>query len=72
MKPQLSLKKKRTLYPNAIEVTPFYVMCSYNLGGHKRAIEMLLNLLVDTTNSEEILTYKHAVKLYAQDLDRTW
>ncbi|CAM2965630.1 hypothetical protein VIDI103191_11385 [Vibrio diazotrophicus] len=33
---------------------------------------MLLNLLVDTTNSEEILTYKHAIKLYAQDLDQTW
>ncbi|MBG0755605.1 tetratricopeptide repeat protein [Vibrio cidicii] len=65
-------EKTRTLYPNAHEVTPFYAMCLYNLGDHKRAIEMLLNLLVETTNSEEILAYKRAITLYAQDLDRTW
>ncbi|BDR18831.1 hypothetical protein VspSTUT16_21770 [Vibrio sp. STUT-A16] len=51
---------------------PFYAMCLYNLGEDKNAVERLLNLLIDTTSSEEILTYKRAIRLYAQDLDRTW
>ncbi|MEZ8820308.1 tetratricopeptide repeat protein [Vibrio sp. 10N.222.54.A1] len=65
-------EKACTLFPNAKEAMPFYAMCLYNLGEHKNAVDMLLNLLIDTTSSEDILTYKRATKLYAQDLDRTW
>ncbi|EHW0654665.1 tetratricopeptide repeat protein [Vibrio parahaemolyticus] len=65
-------EKTRALFPNAKEVMPFYAMCLYNLGQHKKAVELLLTLLVDTTSSEDILMYKRAIKLYAQDLDRTW
>jgi len=65
-------EKACTLFPNAKEAMPFYAMCLYNLGEHKNAVERLLNLLIDTTSSEGILAYKRAIKLYAQDLDRTW
>ncbi|MEJ2766858.1 tetratricopeptide repeat protein [Photobacterium sp. MCCC 1A19761] len=65
-------EKTLALYPDAREVLPFYAMCLYNLGHHKQATELLLKLLIETTNAEEILTYQRAIKLYAQDLDRTW
>ncbi|OXX63342.1 tetratricopeptide repeat protein [Vibrio sp. V15_P4S5T153] len=59
-------------YPSSIEVQPFYAMCLYNLGRHKEATLLLLELLVSTTNSDAIKEYQRAISLYAQDLDRTW
>ncbi|USD67690.1 tetratricopeptide repeat protein [Vibrio sp. SCSIO 43136] len=59
-------------YPEAIEVLPFYAMCLYNVGQHKRAISILLELLVSTTDNQKIKQYKRAIELYAQDLDREW
>ena len=59
-------------YPNALEIKPFYAMCLYNLGRHKEAVALLLELLVTTTNSEDIRQYQRAITLYAQDLDKTW
>ncbi|MFC0174467.1 tetratricopeptide repeat protein [Vibrio comitans] len=59
-------------YPSSIEVQPFHAMCLYNLGRHKEATSLLLELLISTTNSEAIKTYQRAISLYAQDLDKTW
>ncbi|GAB2647968.1 tetratricopeptide repeat protein [Vibrio panuliri] len=59
-------------YPNCIEVQPFYAMCLYNLGRHKEATSLLLELLVSTTNSSAIKEYQRAISLYAQDLDKTF
>ncbi|MCG9640907.1 tetratricopeptide repeat protein [Vibrio sp. Isolate34] len=59
-------------YPESLEVQPFYAMCLYNLGRHKEATSLLLELLVSTTNSEAIKEYQRAISLYAQDLDKTW
>ncbi|MBM4837348.1 tetratricopeptide repeat protein [Vibrio parahaemolyticus] len=59
-------------YPSSIEVQPFYAMCLYNLGRHKEATSLLLELLVSTTNSDAIKEYQRAISLYAEDLDRAW
>lgn len=59
-------------YPNALEYQPFYAMCLYNLGEHKKATSLLLDLLIDTTNSEAIKEYHKAIRLYSSDLDRKW
>ncbi|MBY7997526.1 tetratricopeptide repeat protein [Vibrio fluvialis] len=59
-------------YPDSVEVQPFYAMCLYNLGRHKEATSLLLELLVSTTNSDAIKQYQHAISLYAKDLDRVW
>ncbi|AQM66605.1 Tetratrico peptide repeat protein [Vibrio campbellii] len=59
-------------YPDAIEVQPFYAMCLYNLGRHKEATSLLLELLLSTTDSDAINKYQRAISLYAQDLDKTW
>lgn len=59
-------------YPDSIEVQPFYAMCLYNLGRHKEATSLLLELLLSTTNNDAIKQYHRAISLYAQDLDKTW
>lgn len=59
-------------YPNKLEIVPFYCMCLYNLGRDHEAISRLLNLLLKTTSSKEILTYKRAISLYLEDLDKIW
>lgn len=59
-------------YPDADEVKPFYAMCQYHLGRHQEAMEILLKLLVEKTNSPSIKKYEKALLLYASDLDRKW
>lgn len=59
-------------FPDVIEVKPFYAMCLYNLGRHKDAVSLLLELLVNTTNADSIKDYQKAILLYAKDLDKTW
>lgn len=59
-------------YPDSVEVHPFYAMCLYNLGEHKQATALLLELLVSTTSSEAIKEYQRAILLYAKDLDQKW
>ncbi|GEM79157.1 hypothetical protein VSU01S_14020 [Vibrio superstes NBRC 103154] len=59
-------------YPNSVEVQPFYAMCLYNLGEHKKATSLLLELLISTTSSEAIKEYQRAILLYAKDLDQKW
>ncbi|MZI96163.1 tetratricopeptide repeat protein [Vibrio sp. CAIM 722] len=65
-------EQTRREYPSSIEVEPFYAMCLYNLGRHKEATSLLLDLLVSTTNSDAIKGYQRAISLYAQDLDKKW
>lgn len=59
-------------YPQSIEAKPFYAMCLYNIGRHKEAVSLLLELLVNTTNEDSIKDYQKAILLYAKDLDKTW
>ncbi len=59
-------------FPERREVMPFYAMCLYNLGKHHQSTALLLNLLVETTQSQAILGYQRAISLYAEDLDRVW
>lgn len=59
-------------YPDADDARTFYAMCLYNLGAHHAAMQTLLDILLRTTASEAIRTYRRAIALYAEDLDRTW
>lgn len=59
-------------FPQAEEFKPFHAMCLYNLGRNKEAVSLLLNLLLETTNSESIKSYTRAIAHYARDLDAIW
>lgn len=61
-----------TEFPDAQEFKPFQAMCLYNLGRGKEAVALLLKTLLDTTSSQDILDYRRAIALYADDLDATW
>jgi hypothetical protein len=47
-------------------------MTLYNLQEHRRAMELLLRCLLDTTGDDAILGYKKAIAFYAERLDETW
>ncbi len=53
-------------------MTVFYSMTLYNLGESKKAMELLLGQLCDTSSNESIQSYANAIKYYSRDLDRTW
>lgn len=59
-------------FPHDLGFAPFLAMTLYNLGRPKEAVTLLLRTLAETTSSEEIQTYRRAIQLYAEDLDRTW
>jgi tetratricopeptide (TPR) repeat protein len=65
-------EQAQTEYPDSLELKPFYAMCLYNVGRHKEATSLLLDLLISTTNSDAIKKYQRAIELYAKDLDKTW
>ncbi|WP_047985676.1 tetratricopeptide repeat protein [Ornithinibacillus californiensis] len=50
----------------------FYAMTLYNLKNHDKAMELLLNCLVETTSDKEILNYEKAIRFYANKLDQVW
>lgn len=60
------------LFPTNKALHVFYSMTLYNLEEHSRAMELLLNSLIDTTTDENILDYKKAIHFYANKLDEVW
>lgn len=61
-----------TLFPNSQEFNVFLAMAYYNVGEHPKAMELLLNSLVNTSNDEGILHYQRAIRFYSDKLNQTW
>ena len=64
--------KGMNLFPENRAIQVFYSMTLYNLKEYHNAMELLLKSLVDTTADKEILSYKDAIKFYADKLDQIW
>ena len=60
------------LFPNNRAIQVFYSMALYNLNDHRKAMELLLKCLMDTTTDSEILSYKKAINFYSDKLDKVW
>ena len=60
------------LFPNSHEFKVFLGMAYYNIGQHSKAMELLLNSLVDTSSDEGILRYQRAIQFYSDKLNQTW
>ena len=56
-------------YPNNKAIKVFLSMTLYNLKEYKKATELLLTILLDTTKNEDIIIYRKAIKLYTENLD---
>lgn len=64
--------KGMELFPDNHVIKVFYSMTLYNLKEHSKAMELLLKCLLNTTNDNEILSYKRALHFYSDKLDQTW
>jgi tetratricopeptide (TPR) repeat protein len=56
-------------FPQAIDLKVFRAMALYNVGRGKEAVQTLLNVLTETSNSRAVKTYCRAIEQYAKDLD---
>ena len=61
-----------TLFPDSPEFNVFLGMAYYNIGEYAKAMELLLNTLVDSSSDEGILRYRRAIRFYSDKLDQTW
>jgi tetratricopeptide (TPR) repeat protein len=60
------------LFPNSHEFNVFLAMAYYNIGEHAKAMELLLNSLVNTSNDQGVLRYQRAIRFYSDKLNQTW
>ncbi|MFD2630232.1 tetratricopeptide repeat protein [Oceanobacillus kapialis] len=59
-------------FPENRALQTFYSMTLYNLKQHSRAMELLLQCLVETTTDKNIVSYERAINFYLDKLDETW
>ncbi|MFJ7916567.1 MULTISPECIES: tetratricopeptide repeat protein [unclassified Lysinibacillus] len=66
------LEQALSEFPEAEHLKVFYAMTLYNLSEHSKAMETLLNTVIQTTNHKGIKQYSKAIKFYSDKLDQTW
>ena len=59
-------------FPDGNEFKVFLSMVYYNLKEHSKAMEILLNTIVETSKDENVTQYQRAIRFYADKLDETW
>lgn len=60
------------LFPTNKAIQVFYAITLYNLSEHSNATELLLEVLLETTEDKQILEYERALKFYSKHLDDVW
>ncbi|MBD8071564.1 tetratricopeptide repeat protein [Bacillus sp. PS06] len=71
-KSKITFLKGLESFPSNRALQTFYAMTLYNLNDHSKAMELLLNCLIETTNDEKIKSYKKAIEFYSDKLDEVW
>ncbi|TCZ79294.1 tetratricopeptide repeat protein [Paenibacillus albiflavus] len=59
-------------YPDQREFRIFYAMVLYNLKDYSKAMEIVLQQLLETSNDTGIQSYSRAISFYSDKLDQTW
>ena len=59
-------------FPDALELRVFRAMALYNAGRAKEAVEALLRVVAQATSDADVASYRRAIELYAEDIDRKW
>jgi tetratricopeptide (TPR) repeat protein len=59
-------------FPDFPALRAFRAMTLYNLGRPREAVELLLEVLLETADEPSIERYRRALTAYAEDLDRSW
>jgi tetratricopeptide (TPR) repeat protein len=61
-----------TLFPHSHEFNVFLAMAYYNIAEYSKAMDLLLNSLINTSKDEGILRYQRAIRFYSDKLNQTW
>lgn len=69
---QAVLKQGLQEFPQRAEFKAFLAMTLHNLGAHSEAMELLLQLLADTSSDPGIQGYSKAISYYADKLEQIW
>ena len=69
---EATLRQGRAEFPEARELQVFLAMAMHNLGKGKDAVELLLRIVAATSSDPDIQTYRRAIQLYAEDVDKVW
>lgn len=67
-----TLRRAVDHFPSDRGLQTFLAMALYNVGESKTAAEMLLRIVAETSTDASVSPYREALRLYAEDLDRTW
>lgn len=67
-----TLEEGLARFPDAAELEVFLAMALHNVGRSKQAVECLLRVLARTSSDAELQSYRAAILLYAQDIERSW
>lgn len=59
-------------FPQDRSMEIFYAMTLYNLKENSKAMEILLNCIVQTTADKDIESYQKAIEFYSDKLDEVW
>jgi predicted Zn-dependent protease len=59
-------------FPDFPALRAFHAMTLYNLGRPREAVQLLLEVLLETADEPSIERYRRALTAYAEDLDRSW
>jgi tetratricopeptide (TPR) repeat protein len=59
-------------FPDFPALRAFRAMTLYNLGRPREAVQLLLEVLLETADEPSIERYRRALTAYAEDLDRSW
>lgn len=63
------LEKGILIFPNDRSIKVFYSMTLYNLKEYSKAMEILLVNIVETSDDENIQSYRKAIEYYSDKLD---
>ena len=67
-----TLQHALTLFPDSHEFRVFLAMAYYNINEHSKAMELLLNSLVNTSKDEGVFRYQRAIRFYSDKLNQIW
>ena len=67
-----TLTLAREAFPAARELDAFLAMAHHNRGEHGRAMELLLQLVADTSEHAGVRQYRRAIAFYADRLDEVF
>jgi tetratricopeptide (TPR) repeat protein len=60
------------LFPGCQEFNVFLAMAYHNVNEHSKAMELLLNSIVETSQDSGILRYQRAIRFYSNKLYQIW